>query len=297
MTSLTEVYDGDGSLHRLTLGVVLFGAGATATLAGVVLATTTFGADLLGMYGAREVAGVLAGLGVPTALVGVLTALPARPRVRAASVAGGAVAAGGVGMFSIAYPAEWVVDGGLAAPTLVVYFLGVVVAFWALFVGVATFQRRRSPGGTVRLEVRDGETRIVRVPKRLRSTLSGGVGLFGSTPDPGVETQTAPARSDGGTTTAPPDATTERDRARRDSGVDPYCGNCEQFRYVRTDDGLVPYCGLHEELMDDMEACEEWIANTGDGTELGSLGGDTGGRSEASASESPGASANAEFVE
>lgn len=43
---------------------------------------------------------------------------------------------------------------------------------------------------------------------------------------------------------------------------DTYCGNCTHFRYVRTDDGMVPYCGLHSEMMDDMDACEEWTPNT-----------------------------------
>ncbi|MES3517617.1 MAG: hypothetical protein PPP58_08145 [Natronomonas sp.] len=42
---------------------------------------------------------------------------------------------------------------------------------------------------------------------------------------------------------------------------DPYCGNCAHFRYVRTDDGMEPYCGHHGEVMDDMDACEEWTAN------------------------------------
>jgi hypothetical protein len=39
---------------------------------------------------------------------------------------------------------------------------------------------------------------------------------------------------------------------------DRYCGNCAHFDYVRTDRGIQPYCGLHDELMDDMDACEEW---------------------------------------
>jgi len=269
MTGLTEVYDG-GSLRRLTIGASLFVVGAAAALAGIVLATTAFGADLLGVLGAREVAGVLAGLGVPVALVGVLTTLPARPRVRVTSVLGLAVAGFAVGLFWMAYPSNWVHGDRLAGPTVAVYFVGVVVVFWTLFAGVATFQRRRSPGGTVRLEVRDGEPRIVTVPRRLRSTLGGGVGLLGGVPDTGPETQTA-TRSDGGTTASASDAggsgdgdataVSERERARRRPGADPYCGNCEEFRYVRTEDGLEPYCGFHETLMDDMDACEDWTPN------------------------------------
>ena len=45
--------------------------------------------------------------------------------------------------------------------------------------------------------------------------------------------------------------------SRRGPG-DTYCGNCAQFDYVRTDDGMQPYCAHHDELMDDMDACEEW---------------------------------------
>ena len=41
--------------------------------------------------------------------------------------------------------------------------------------------------------------------------------------------------------------------------IDRYCGSCSQFQYVRTKQaGLQPYCALHDELMDDMESCEEW---------------------------------------
>jgi hypothetical protein len=42
------------------------------------------------------------------------------------------------------------------------------------------------------------------------------------------------------------------------SAGDVYCGNCDHFEYVRTDEGIQPYCGVHEELMDDMDPCEEW---------------------------------------
>jgi hypothetical protein len=45
------------------------------------------------------------------------------------------------------------------------------------------------------------------------------------------------------------------------SNQDLYCGNCSHFRYVRTDQGMQPYCGLHSEVMDDMDACEEWTPN------------------------------------
>ncbi|ESP89889.1 DUF7139 domain-containing protein [Candidatus Halobonum tyrrellensis] len=55
------------------------------------------------------------------------------------------------------------------------------------------------------------------------------------------------------------------DRAAGDAGGDrpanagdAYCGSCAHFQYVRTDDGMQPYCGLHDEVMEDMDACDEW---------------------------------------
>ena len=54
------------------------------------------------------------------------------------------------------------------------------------------------------------------------------------------------------------DATPGGHASPRDGPGDTYCGNCARFDYVRTDDGMQPYCGEHDELMDDMDACEEW---------------------------------------
>jgi hypothetical protein len=99
----------------------------------------------------------------------------------------------------------------------------------------------------------------------------GGIGLFGSTPSGSVPTQTnrdgttgddttTQAASDGGTATADGDAEFV-DAVSVRGQPDQYCGNCEQFSYVRTDDGIAPYCGYHGEYMDDMDACEEWEPN------------------------------------
>ena len=43
-----------------------------------------------------------------------------------------------------------------------------------------------------------------------------------------------------------------------DGPGDIYCGNCAEFDYVRTEDGMAPYCGLHDEIMEDMTACDQW---------------------------------------
>jgi len=59
-----------------------------------------------------------------------------------------------------------------------------------------------------------------------------------------------------------PSGSTSGDRsdaaAARDGPGDTYCGNCTHFDYVRTDQGMQPYCGHHDELMDDMDACDQW---------------------------------------
>jgi hypothetical protein len=44
--------------------------------------------------------------------------------------------------------------------------------------------------------------------------------------------------------------------------TDAYCGNCRYFEYVRTNEGMQPRCGYYGEMMDDMDACEEWEPNS-----------------------------------
>ena len=278
MASLTEVYDGGGGtgLRRVYAGVALFGVGAVLLVAGIATATTDVGGRFgLGLYEAREVAGVLGGVGLPLVLLGTMTAIPQTSRrLRGVAVVGAAAGAAGVALFADAYPVDWVGGLGDSTMTLVVasvYFLGTIVTTWCLFVAVANFKARNDPGGTVKLEItKAGETRVVEMSNdRLEGTL-GGIGVFGGTPDGDVETQTnrggseraaenSQSITDGGATTD--DAEFLADESASPLG-DTYCGNCTHFRYVRTDDGMVPYCGYHDDRMDDMEACEEWTSNT-----------------------------------
>lgn len=299
MTSLADVYDGGASgpgRQRLYAGLGLFAAGAVATVVGIVFGTSSGGGGVAGfdVTTTRTLAGVFAGLGLPAIFLGAMTVLPKASRgIRLASWAGAVVAVVGVAAFISVYPSNWFgMTPDYTLPVTAVYFVGVITTFWSLFVAVANFKARNDPGGTVKLEVtREGKTRVVEVSNdRLRQGL-GGIGLLGETPDGDAETQTnAPETtqsrqqptpnngaqvigSDGGATTesirevndGSPDGpgvdqfSTAPDR---DSTVgDRYCGNCSEFKYVRTDDGLQPYCGLHEEVMDDMDACAEWTAD------------------------------------
>jgi len=296
MTSLADVYDGGASgpgRQRLYAGLGLFAAGAVFTVIGIVFGTSSGGGGVAGfdVVTTRTLAGVFAGLGLPAIFLGAMTVLPKATRtVQVASWIGAAIAVVGVVVFVSVYPDNWFgMTPDYTLPVTAVYFVGVITTFWSLFVAVANFKARNDPGGTVRLEVsREGETRVVEVSNdRLRQGL-GGIGLLGETPDGTAETQTngpdgatgtsMPSSggaqvlgSDGGATTeqirevdeSSPDSAPEVDQLSTTSAPesavgDRYCGNCSEFKYVRTDDGLQPYCELHEGIMDDMNACEQW---------------------------------------
>jgi len=287
MTSLTDVYEGQtaASPRRRSLGSGLFALGAGLVVVGIVVATTSLAESLgLGMFGSRKVAGTLAGLGIPAALLGAFAVMPAGRATRAAAVVGSSVAVFGVALFWHAYPYEWIgaagAGPGLTLATTIVYFLGTTTTAWCLFVGVATFQTRKDPGGSARMEVtEEGTIRLVEEAASTRGL--GGIGFFGSDPDGEIETQTNRTRdtaasdtvtrsqpaSDGGAAAAPAGSgAPESDGAFLDAVTvrgqpDEYCGNCEHFSYVRTDDGIAPYCGLDQEYMDDMDACEDWRSN------------------------------------
>ncbi|SEH38917.1 hypothetical protein SAMN05192561_101436 [Halopenitus malekzadehii] len=201
MTSLSEVYGGRGrsttSLRRLYLGVGLFAVGILCIVAGILAAGTEIipSMEAYTLADARWYGGIVGGVGLPLAMLGVMSVLPADRRTRAAALVGASIMALGVVMFSYAYPYHWVnsprpalVD--LTLPTAGIYFLGGATTFWCLFVGVANFKTRNDPGGSVTLEVtHKGETKVVEVDRRQLDEF-GGVGLLGGTPDGSVETQT-----------------------------------------------------------------------------------------------------------
>jgi hypothetical protein len=270
MTSLSEVYErggGGADLRRLYTGVVLFLVGVVLAVAALVFGTSTAVAEAfgLGVYEAREVAIIAGGLGLPFTFLGVVTVLPqSGRRIRVASLVGTAIALFGVLLFWEFYPMQWYgMETDHTLPVSAIYFLGMLTTFWAVFTAVANFKTRNDPGGTVKLEItKQGKTRVVEVSNEgLRNRLSG-IGFLGSTPDGDTPTQTAgsgrdrPPVSDGGSTTT--DDAVFLDEPTSAPRGDVYCGNCTQFKYVRTNDGMKPYCGFHGEVMDDMEPCDQW---------------------------------------
>ncbi len=348
MTSLTDVYEGDvGSVagrRRRLLGTALYLLGALAVVGAIPVATAGGVQSLLGLevFQARELAGVMSGLGLPAVFVGIFAVLPAGNTTRAAAAIGASLSVFGVALFVHAYPYNWMADSsGLAVGTTVVYSLGLLTTFWCMFVAVATFKLRNDPGGSARMEVtEEGTLRVVQT-ERSSSLPLGGIGLFGTDPEGDVATQTN--REDGGTaevatrkdegeilyqaddagsadaagsngqaassqsttggrSSSSRSSTSSSGRSSTSEGrsagakpspagdgagaiIDPssaddevveavntrgqpdrYCGNCEHFEYVRADGELASYCGLRDDLMDDMEACDEWSPGHRPGT-------------------------------
>mgnify|MGYP000645747148 FL=1 len=173
MTSLGEAYNqrewGDRDREWVIAGVGTFLSGVAAIAAAVALVATPLGdaLGLTGQYGAREAAGVLAGLGVPAILLSVVGVLPSSRRQGVGVVVGAVISLVGVGLFVYAYPWMWPpAEPAYAFETTMVYFVGVCLALWSVFSTVASYRVRNNPQGTVRMEVtREGETRTVRVSR------------------------------------------------------------------------------------------------------------------------------------
>ncbi|WEL21392.1 hypothetical protein [Halorhabdus sp. BNX81] len=285
MTSLTDVYQrrigAVASRRQVLAGLTLFAAGLGLVAVGVVLATTGLRTTLgLGVYDAREWAGIFAGLGLPATFVGLFVVLPTSRLTRATIAIGSSLTVFAVALFTHAYPMQWpgapAANPALALTTLALYFIGAITTGWCLFVAIATFKTRKSPGGAA--EMRITEEGTVRLVEQAGTNMPavGGVGMFGTDPDGDVPTQTGTAStestsarqaaSDGGSTTI--DASADDSEFIESASVrgqpDRYCGNCEQFNYVRTDDGLEPYCSHHGRYLDDMDACDAWASNSRD---------------------------------
>jgi hypothetical protein len=155
--------------RRIYAGAALFAVGILAVVAGICIVTTPLG-ELLGAESATEaqaIAGVLAGLGVPTSLGSVVVVLPATRRERVGVLVGTVCCVVGVVLFAHAYPGRWTGTAeSLAFPTTTVYFVGGSLAFWFVFTAIASYRMRNNPHGTVRLELkREGETRTVELSR------------------------------------------------------------------------------------------------------------------------------------
>ena len=177
MTSLGEAYERNRyegrDPRKVAAGSGLLVAGGLALVAAVFLVATATG----GATAPKKFAGVLAGLGIPALLLGVVVVLPASFRSRLGVVFGALLNVAGVGLFWHAYPHSWTrVPDAMAFETTMVYFVGGAVGLWFVFSTIATFRRRNNPQGTVTMEVvRQGSTRTVEMSRdRYRSLVSDG---------------------------------------------------------------------------------------------------------------------------
>ncbi|MFB6308483.1 MAG: hypothetical protein ABEH35_04060 [Haloarculaceae archaeon] len=185
MESLGEAYTdsrwADRDPRRVFAGLALFVAGTLTIVVGILAVTTPLSAAVgaSGEQAAQKLAGVLAGVGIPAVLLGVVAVLPSRRRERLGVLAGATLCLAGVGLFEYAYPTRWTGTGeSLAFPTAMVYFLGGSIAFWFVLRTVADFRTRNNPRGTVELELtREGRTRTVEVShdeyQRYRQAIRG----------------------------------------------------------------------------------------------------------------------------
>jgi hypothetical protein len=179
MPSLSEAYSqrrGESAgldPRRVIVGAAVSIVGAGAMLLALLVATTPLG-EAFGAgdpYAAKRLGGILAGLGAPTVLLGVVAVLPSKRRQQLGVLVGAAISVAGVWLFSRAYPSRWVLaDDPLVFETAVVYVTGGFVALWFVFVALANFRRANDPHGPVTLEIeKGGETHRVEVtPEELR---------------------------------------------------------------------------------------------------------------------------------
>ena len=211
MTSLTEVYDGTApgvTSRRLYAGMAFVLLGAALAVVAVLVATTDLvggvavelSGEMAAQFATVRAAGVLAGLSVPTLLVGVFVVLPAGRRVQAAAAISASLCVLGVALFWHAYPHHWRYGGDqLTLEVSVVYLLGLLTAIWCLFTAVATFKRRNDPGGTLQMSVTRHTKTVVQSDDDRTSGGLGGIGFLGGTPDGDVDTQTNAGSNASGT--------------------------------------------------------------------------------------------------
>lgn len=258
MGSMTDVYGslpfGLGRDQGRHIGRIILGASAVLFTISVISGTTEVFQGLgLTLYESRELSGICGGVAIPLAFSGVFLLLPATDAERQLAAIGSALGLIGVGLFSFAYPRHWNGFGmDLTFVVVSVYFIGLFTAFSAMFFAVSNVKIRK-PGGVILKTVRKGAQNVL--DKEDRQPVSqpqsppqdSGVGFIGDlTSDPGD-----PQRMDDAEILGE-----EPDEPSRQ--IDEYCGNCTHFNYRRVGDELRPYCGLHDEMMDDLTACDEW---------------------------------------
>lgn len=161
MTSLSDTYDSGpvGAVwtrRQLIAGVAMFALGSILLVMGILAATTNlfYNAFDLILWQVQELAGVMAGVGLPLMIVGLFSVLPSSGRQRIGAAIGLAIALGGVYFFLRVFPEFWYQQTpDYTFHVVAVYFLGLLITFAHLFYAVANFRTRNDPGGAVNLRL------------------------------------------------------------------------------------------------------------------------------------------------
>lgn len=237
--------------RRVRSGTSLFLGGTLLVVLGILSATSPLLTALgYSIYGAREIGGTLAGIGTPALFIGLTAMLRTDEKYRRFAYAGAAICVLGVGVFRLAYPHHWAGYGMDLTPYVTtLYFIGVFVTAVYMFVGI------------VNSEIKIEEIRMFSEPEPepepapepeseprpspTDTSQSGGAGIKAN-----VESIEDPEQDDG--------VVLENESPPPETVVDKYCGNCEHFDYVDTAGGMKPYCALYDEIMDDVEPCDDW---------------------------------------
>lgn len=277
MPSLAEVYErrvGEvESIERLYLGFMIFSLGVFMVFLGGLIGVFEPVGSLFGAGVAYErwgLGAVLGGLGIPVALVGIYTVIPTSFENRVIAGTGIAIGFLGVATFVYAYPHRWYNDPtDLTWLVFLVYTTGAVLDLWGLFRSVITIEVA-IPKNAISLEYTTENGDEEHVEEERSSSGSVGFSAVDIDTNDAEIMSGSPPKDRGGIGGSGGDGGVSVDSGSSNSGFrgDRYCGNCVFYDYVRDTEGggTVPYCKHHEEVLDDLEACEAYEVRTGEHT-------------------------------
>lgn len=273
MPSLAEVYErrvGEvESLERLYLGFTIFSLGILMVFLGGLIGVFEPIGALFGAGNPTEQWGlgaVLAGLGIPVALIGIYTVIPTSWENRVIAAAGIVFGFLGVAAFVVVYPHMWHNDPvDLTWLVFLIYTTGAVLDMWGLFRSVLTIEVS-VPNNSISLQYTQEEGKEPEEgDSRQRSGSSTAFSAIDVDANDAEIMSGSPPRDTGGIGGSGGDGGVSVSSGDGGFGGDRYCGNCVFYDYVRDTEGggTVPYCRQHEEVLDDLEACEEYEVRTG----------------------------------
>lgn len=272
MPSLAEVYQrrvGEvESIERLYLGFVVFSFGVLMVFLGGLIGVFEPIGALFGASNPTEQWGlgaVLGGLGIPVALIGIYVVIPTSLENRLIAAAGILTGFLGVAAFVFAYPDMWHNDPvDLTWLVFLIYMTGAVLDLWGLFRSVITIEVAL-PNNSISLQyTEDNEEPEEQGGGRRSGSTAAFTSIDVDANDAEIMSG-SPPKDRGGIGGTGGDGGVSVSSGDGGFGGDRYCGNCVFYDYVRDTEGggTVPYCQKHDEVLEDLEACEEYEVRTG----------------------------------